>query len=88
MQFNVLKSFLLLADFKDAVARGNGQHLSILAKTVVDAFLFNNLDSTSMQLRCLVSILQSEVLLSQAEAFNASGQQQLTGKVVLVTTLK
>ncbi len=29
---NILKCFLLLADFKDAVSTGNGEHLSILRK--------------------------------------------------------
>ena len=65
---NVLKSFLLLADFKDAVARGNGQHLSILRKQLLMHF-FSTTGLNEYAIEMLVSILQSEVLLSQAEAF-------------------
>ena len=37
---NLVKSFMILADIKDAVATGNGQHLSVL-QAVVGSFLFS-----------------------------------------------
>ena len=64
---NTLKSFLLLADFKDAVATGNGQHLSILRKELLMHF-FSTTGFNEYAIEMFVSILQSEVLLSEAEA--------------------
>ncbi|CAB3990841.1 Hypothetical predicted protein [Paramuricea clavata] len=38
---NLIKYFMVLADFKDAVSTGNGEHLLILRKQLVSPFLFN-----------------------------------------------
>ena len=65
---NVLKSLLLLADFKDDVARGNGQHLSILRKQWL-MHLFSTTGFNEYAIEMLVITMLSEV-----RHFNASGQ--------------
>ena len=37
---NVIKSFIILTDFKDAVSTGNGEHLSTLHKQLLVHFFF------------------------------------------------
>ena len=37
---NLIKSYILLADIKDAVATGNGEHLSILHKQLLTHFFY------------------------------------------------
>ena len=64
---NLIKRFLMLADFKDAVSTGNGAHLLILRKQLLIHFLstpgFND-----FVIEMLINILQCKVLLSEAEA--------------------
>ena len=66
---NTLRSFMLLADFKDAVATGNGQHLSILRKQLLEHF-FVTTGFNEFSIEMLINILQSEVLLSEDEAYH------------------
>ena len=64
---NILKSFMVLADFKDAVATGNGEHLAILRKQLLIHF-FSTPGFNEFAIEMLINILQCEVLLSKAEA--------------------
>ena len=64
---NLLKSFMVLLDCKDAVASGNGEHSALIQKQMLLHFSsvpgFN-----SYAIEMLVSIIQNNVLLSPAEA--------------------
>ena len=64
---NLIKSFIILIDIKDAVATGNGQHLSTLHKQLLLHF-FSTSRFNSYAIEMLVSIMQREILLSPAEA--------------------
>ena len=64
---NLIKCFLLLADFKDAVSPGNGEHLLILRKQLLVHF-FSTPGFNEFAIEMFVNILQCEVLLSKAEA--------------------
>ena len=64
---NIMKCVLLLADFKDAVRTGNGEHLSVLRKQLLIHF-FSTPGFNEYAIEMLINILQSEVLLSEAEA--------------------
>ncbi|XP_028404033.1 uncharacterized protein LOC114526650 [Dendronephthya gigantea] len=64
---NLLKCFMLLADFKDAVATGNGEHIFILRKQLLTHF-FSTPGFNDFAIEMLINILQTEVLLSKAEA--------------------
>jgi hypothetical protein len=64
---NIIKCFLLLADFKDAVSTGNGEHLLILRKQLLIHF-FSTSGFNEFAIEMLINILQCEVLLSKAEA--------------------
>jgi hypothetical protein len=66
---NTLRSFMLLADFKDAVATGNGQYLSIMRKQLLVHF-FATAGFNEFAIEMFINILQSEVLLSEAEAYH------------------
>ena len=62
---NIIRSFLVLADIKHAVATGNGEYLFILRKQVLVHFFSNpGFNEFSM----FIDILQCNVLLSEAEA--------------------
>ena len=60
---------MLLADIKDAVATGNGQHLSILRKQLLVHFFVTG-GFNEFAIEMLVNILQTQVLLSEAEAYH------------------
>ena len=64
---SLLKFYFIMVDFKDAVKEGNGKHLSILHKQLLHHFKsvpgFN-----AYAIETLVSIIQTDVLLSQAES--------------------
>jgi hypothetical protein len=62
---NILKSFMVLAHFKDAVAIGNGEHLAILRKQLLIHF-FSTPGFNEFAIE--INILQCEVLLSKSEA--------------------
>ncbi len=64
---NFLRTFLLLADMKDAVAAGNGDHLLIIRKQLLVHF-FGTAGFNELAIEMLINILQCEVLLSKAEA--------------------
>lgn len=64
---NMIKSYMILADIKDAVATGNGQHLSSLHKQLLRHF-FSATGFNEYAIEMLVSIMQREILLSPAEA--------------------
>ena len=64
---NLIKCFLILADFKDAVYTGNGDHLLILRKQLLIHF-FSTPRFNEFAIEMLINILQCEVLLSKAEA--------------------
>ena len=64
---NVLQSFMLLADFKDAVSSGNGDHLSTLHKQLLVHF-FSATGFNHYAIEMLTNIMQSQILLSEAEA--------------------
>ena len=68
---NTLDKFIdmLLADIKDAVATGNGQHLSILRKQLLVHFFVTG-GFNEFAIEMLVNILQTQVLLSEAEAYH------------------
>ena len=64
---NLLKSFMVLLDCKDAVASGNGEHLALIQKQML--FYFSSVSGyNSYAIEMLISIIQNEVLLSPAEA--------------------
>ena len=64
---NHIKCFLLLADVKDAVSRGNGEHLLILRKQLLVHF-FSTPGFNKFAIEMLINILQCKVLLPIAEA--------------------
>ena len=63
---NTVKCYMLLADFKDAVSTGNGDHLPIIRKQLLKHF-FATPGFNEFAIEMLLNILQCEVLLSQAE---------------------
>ena len=64
---NLLKSFMILADIKDAVATGNGLHLSVLHKQLLVHF-FSASGYNEYAIEMLVNIMQHQILLSEAQA--------------------
>ena len=66
---NILRSFMLLADFKDAVATGNGEYLSVIRKQLLLHF-FSTPGFNEFAIEMFVNILQCQVLLSEMEAYN------------------
>ena len=64
---SLLKFYFITVDFKEAVKEGNGKHLSIVHKQLLHHFKsvpgFN-----ANAIETLVSIIQSDVLLSEAES--------------------
>ena len=64
---NLLKSYFILLDCKDAVASGNGEHLALIQKQML--FYFSSISGfNSYAIEMLISIVQIEVLLSPKEA--------------------
>ena len=64
---NIIRCFLILADYKDAVSTGNGEHLLILRKQLLCHF-FATPGFNEFSIEMLINILQCKVLLSEAEA--------------------
>jgi hypothetical protein len=64
---NIVKSFMVLADFKNAVSTGNGEYISILRKQLLSHF-FATPGFNEFSIEMLINILQCEVFLSEAEA--------------------
>ena len=65
---NIIRAFLVLADMKDAVASGNGEHISTLRKQMLLHF-FSNPGFNKLSIEMLINLLQCNVLPSEAEAF-------------------
>ena len=63
---NLLKSFMILSDYKDAVATGNGEHLALMHKQLIPYFFSVSYNAYAIEM--LVSTMQNEVTLSPAEA--------------------
>ena len=67
----ILKYFFLLLDFKDAVREGNGERLATLHKVLVQHFKsFPGFNAYAIEM--LISIVQNEVFLTDAEAHNCA----------------
>ena len=64
---SLVKSFMILADIKDTVATGNGQHLSVLHKQLLVHF-FSASGFNEYAIEMLVNIMQHQILLSPAQA--------------------
>jgi hypothetical protein len=64
---NLMASFLLLADLKDAVKSGNGEYLAVLRKQLLVHF-FSTPGYNEFAIEMLINILQCQVLLTEAEA--------------------
>ena len=65
----LLKYYLILLDYKDAVKEGNGERLATLHKVLLPYFkslpAFN-----AYAIEMLISVVQNEIFLSNAEAFH------------------
>ena len=64
---NLIVSFLVLADFKDAVKSGNGDYLAVLRKQLLIHF-FSTPGYNEFAIEMLTNILQCQVLLTEQEA--------------------
>ena len=71
---NLMTSFLLLADFKDAVKSGNGDYLAVLRKQLLVHF-FSTPDYNEFAIEMLINILQCQVLLTKQKHISVSGLQ-------------
>lgn len=64
---NLLKSFIIFLDCKDAVASGNGECLALIQKQML--FYFSSISGFNLYaIKMLISTVQNEVLLSPREA--------------------
>ncbi|XP_028407915.1 uncharacterized protein LOC114530546 [Dendronephthya gigantea] len=64
---NLLRSFMVLFDCKDAVAYGNGEHLALIQKQML--YYFSSVSGFNVYaIEMLVTTIQNEVLLSPAES--------------------
>ncbi len=64
---NLLKSFFILLDYKDAVASGNREYLALIQKQML--FYFTCISGfNSYAIEMLISTVQNEVLLSSRDA--------------------
>ena len=65
----LLKYYLILLDYKDAVKQGNGERLPTLHKVLLPYFkslpAFN-----AYAIEMLISVMQNEIFLSNSEAFH------------------
>ena len=64
---DLIVSFLVLADFKDAVKSGNGDYLAVLRKQLLVHF-FSTPGYNEFAIEMLANILQCQVLLTEQEA--------------------
>ena len=65
---NTLRSYMVLADVKDAVATGNGEHLSTIRKQLLIHFFTTGFNEFAIEM--LINILQCKVLLLEADAYH------------------
>ena len=80
---NILRSFMLLADLKDAVATGNGEYLSVIRKQLLLHF-FSTPGFNKFAVEMFVNILQCQ----KWKPTTVNGLLQSSGKVELATILK
>ena len=67
----LLKFFFLIADFKDAIKEGNGQRINQLHKQLLHHFK-TDAGFNSYAIEMFINIMQNEVLLSDAEAYQCT----------------
>lgn len=65
----LLKYYFILLDYKDAVDEGNGERLATLRKVLLPYFQSCGQDFRNYSIEMLISVLQNEIFLSNAEAF-------------------
>lgn len=63
---NLLRSFMVLLDYKDAVSTGNGNHLAVIHKQMIPYFF--SVSYYAYAIEMLISTMQNELTLSSAEA--------------------
>ena len=63
---NLLRSYMILLDYKDAVSSGNGEHLALIHKQMIPYFFSVSYNAYAIEM--LVCTMQNEVTLSSAEA--------------------
>ena len=63
---NLLRSFMILLDYKDAVATGNGDHLAIIQKQMIPYFFCVSYNAYTIEM--LISTMQNEITSSPGEA--------------------
>ena len=63
---NLLRSFMILLDYKDAVATGNENHLTIIQKQMIPYFFCVSYNAYAIEM--LISTMQNEITLSPAKA--------------------
>ena len=84
---NLIRSFMVLLDCKQAVASGDGEHLAIIHKQML--LYFSSVSGfNSYVIEMLISTIQNAVLLSPAEAHQCKWLHWRTGKVAETETLK
>ncbi len=67
----LLKYFFLLEDIKNAVKEGNGQRLNQLCKQLLHHFKTDDGHNT-YAIEMLINVIQNEVFLSEAEAYQCT----------------
>ena len=65
----LLKYYLILLDYKDAVKEGNGERLATLHKVLLPYFKSFKQKFHKYSIEMLISVLQNEIFLSNEEAF-------------------
>ena len=73
----MIVSFLLLADFKDAVKSGNGDYLVVLRKQVLVHFTTPGYNEFAIEM--LTNILQCQVHLTEQEAYQCKWATTVNG---------
>ena len=80
---NLIKCFLILADFKDAVSTGNGDHLLILRKQLLIHF-FSTPGFNEFAIEMLTISSNAKCCYRKQRPNAANGLQRLIGKAVPV----
>lgn len=65
----LLKYYFILLDYKDAVEEGNGERLATLRKILLPYFQSCGQAFKNYSIEMLISVLQNEIFLSNAQAF-------------------
>ena len=65
----LLKYYFILLDYKDAVEEGNGERLATLHKVLLPHFKRFGQSFKNYSIEMLISVVQNEIFLSNAEAF-------------------